>query len=222
MNLNTQYDNFAKDFSLNQDKGKNSNDFNRNLFYSYLEITPGQKILDLACGDGLDMVHYKELGAEVFGFDASNELLNIARQRLPDADLRQGLFEKLPYEDNFFNAVLSKYALMTSPDMKTAFEEILRVLKPGGTMMYLVVHPFRQYFERLDPNADYFEQTIVNSHILGNTVTVQEPTHTMGEYLNEFLFKNFDVQLFDERFDPAAEQINGRYPGFFILKAKKR
>ncbi len=89
--------------------------------------------------------------------------------------------------------------------------------------MYLVVHPFRQFFEKKDKQADYFEQEIVDSHILGNSVTVKEPTHTMSEYLNNFLFKNFDVQSYDERWDPSAEFIDGKkYPGFLILKAKKR
>jgi hypothetical protein len=90
-------------------------------------------------------------------------------------------------------------------------------------MMYLVTHPLRQYLEKREGRADYFDQKIVDSHILGNTVTVREPTHTMTEYLNPFLFKNFDVQAYDEHWDPAAEVIDGKkYPSFFILKARKR
>ena len=89
--------------------------------------------------------------------------------------------------------------------------------------MYLTVHPFRQYFEKKDSKADYFAQTIVDSNIFGNKVTFKEPTHTMNEYLNDFLFTHFDVQLYEEHWEPCAEQIDGRkYPGFFILKAKKR
>lgn len=224
MDLSKQYNSFAKKFSEVHDAGGNSNRDNRAVFYSHIDfINPGIKILDVACGDGLDLVHYKELGAEVSGIDASEELVAIAKGRLPDADIRVGLFEKLPFEDNLFDAVLSKYAIMTSPDMKPVLAEMHRVLKPGGIMLYLVTHPFRQYFEKKDPQADYFEQKVVDSNILNNTILVKEPSHTMTEYLNDFLFKNFEVLAYDEQWDASAEQIDGKkYPGYLIIKARKR
>ncbi|MEK7650841.1 MAG: class I SAM-dependent methyltransferase [Patescibacteria group bacterium] len=224
MDLSKQYNNFAGDFSKNQDLGVKSNRLNREIFYGHLDfVKPGMRLLDLACGDGLDLVYYKNLGAETFGLDASEELVKIAKERNPEADIRVGLFESIPFADNFFDIVLSKYAIQTSTDMRPVFSEIHRVLKAGGVMMYLVVHPFRQFFEKKQNNADYFEQKIVDSNILNNSILVKEPTHVMTEFLNDFLFQNFDVQAYDERWDPAAEFIEGKkYPGFFILKAKKR
>jgi len=224
MDLSKQYNDFAGEFFAAHDIGKNSNNFNRQLFCSYLDfIKPGMKLLDLACGDGLDLVHYRELDCEVCGVDASEEMVTLAKKRLPDANIVVGFFEKIPFEDNSFDTVVSKYAIQTAADIAPAFTEIHRVLKPGGIMMYLVTHPFRQYFEKKDPAADYFERQIVDSHILNDSVTVKEPSHTMKEYLSEFLFENFDVQFYDEQWDPAAEQIGEtRYPGFFILKATKR
>ena len=224
MDLAKQYNNFADDFSKNHDLGENSNNLNREVFYSHLDfVKPGMKLLDLACGDGTDLVYYKKLGADIYGLDASDELIKIAETKLADVDLKVGLFENIPFEDKYFDIVLSKYAIMTSANMEPVFKEIHRVLKSGGMMMYLVTHPFRQFFEKKEEKADYFEQKVVDSHILGNTVTVKEPTHIMTEFLNDFLFKNFDVQSYDERWDPAAEFIDGKkYPGFLILKAKKR
>ncbi len=224
MDLSKQYNKFAKKFSDVHDVGENSNSDNKKTFYDQLGfIKSGMKLLDLGCGDGLDLIHYKKLGAEIYGLDASEELLEIAKKKLPTENIQLGFFEKIPFQDNFFNVVLSKYAIMTSEDLEPIFKEILRVLKPGGIMMYLVTHPFRQYLEKRENQADYFEQKIVNLHILNNTITVKEPSHTLNEYLNRYLFENFDVQFYQEYWDAAAEQIDGKkYPGYFILIAKKR
>jgi|ERR1035437_985610 ubiquinone/menaquinone biosynthesis C-methylase UbiE len=224
MDLSKQYNNFAKQFSDTHDIGERSNNYNRLYFYSFIDfVFPGTKLLDLACGDGLDLLHYKELGAEVHGLDSSEELLLIAKKRLPEADIRLGVFESIPFEDGYFDVIVSKYAIMTSFDMQPVFKEIHRVLKTGGTMMYLVTHPFRQYFEKKDQKADYFKQEIVDSNILNETIIIKEPSHTMNEYLSDFLFKNFNIELYNEQWDPSAEQIDSKkYPGFLIIKAKKK
>lgn len=224
MNPATQYDAIAKDFSKNHDDSERSNRVNREEFYSYIDfLRPGVKVLDLGCGDGTDMAYYKKRGADIYGLDASEELLEIAAWKCPEAKLTHGFFENLPYDNSSFDVVLSKYALMTPADMQPAFKEIHRVLRPGGILLYLATHPFRQYIEKKDAQADYFKQTNVDSLILNGTVTVHEPSHTMNDYLSNFLFENFDVRAYRESFDPAAEQVDGKkYPGYFILKAVKR
>lgn len=225
MDLNKQYNNFADQFAdSNSNTQKVDNTFSRTTFYKQIDfIKPGIKLIDLACGDAFDLNHYQDLGAEIYGLDASEEMVSLAKKRLPDADIKVGVFESIPFEDNYFDTVLSKYALMTSANLEPVFNEIHRVLKPGGIMMYLVVHPFRQYFEKRNLEADYFKKEVVESHLFGNTMTVNEPSHTMSEYLNDFLFNNYDVLSYEEHFDPAAEAIDGkRYPGFFILKARKK
>jgi ubiquinone/menaquinone biosynthesis C-methylase UbiE len=224
MDLSKQYDQFAEDFSRIHDAGENSNRDNRKVFYDQLDfIKPGVKLLDLACGDGLDLVYYRKLGAEVYGLDASEKLIDIAKQRLPDADIRIGTFEKLPYEDNYFDVILSKYAIQTSENLNPVFQEIYRVLKPGGILMYLVTHPFRQFLEKKEGKTDYFEQKIVQSRILNDAIVVEEPSHTLNEYLTSEFLKNFDIRFYGEFWDAAAEQIEGKkYPGYFILKAIKR
>ncbi len=224
MDLAKQYDDFAADFSRVHDVGENSNRDNRQKFYSVLNfIKPGMKLLDLACGDGLDLVYYKSLGAEVYGLDASAELIKIAKERLPADDIVVGLFDQTHYADASFDVILSKYAIQTSADMASVFKEIARIIKPGGILVYLVTHPFRQYFEKKNSTADYFQQEVVEASILNNSIIVREPSHTFNEYFTAEFLNDFDIQLFQEQWDASAEQIDGKkYPGYFIVKAQKR
>lgn len=221
MELAKQYNNFADTFA---ESIVERNAGSRRDFYSHLDcITQGSRVLDLACGDGADMPYYAELGAHVSGVDASEELVAKAKLRLPDADVCVGVFENLPYADNSFDVVLSKYAIQTTSNVAPCFDEVCRILKPGGVLVYLVTHPFRQYFEKKERRADYFEQKIVSSTFFDGLVTVQEPTHTVNDYLSPKFLSDFDVVSFGEYWDVEAEQIDGKtYPGYFIIKAIKR
>jgi ubiquinone/menaquinone biosynthesis C-methylase UbiE len=222
--IRKQYNNFANEFSINHNIGGNSNNKNRAEFYDFLSVlTPSQKILDLCCGDGYDAGQYKSKGFDVSAIDASEELIKIAKKNHQGIDFRVGLAEKLPYENNSFDAIVSKYSIMTSADMNPAFNEAFRVLKQGGYFIYLMTHPFRQYFEKRNMAADYFKQEVVVCNILNNTVKLHEPTHTFNEYLNKDFLSKFDIVDFKESFDPAAEQVDRRtYPGYFIVVCKKR
>ena len=51
------------------------------------------------------------------------------------------MLEDIPFEDNYFDIILSKYAIHISPDISPIFSEIYRVLKPNGISMYLTNHP---------------------------------------------------------------------------------
>ncbi|MFM9027816.1 MAG: hypothetical protein ACKOQ6_07445, partial [Bacteroidota bacterium] len=82
---------------------------------------------------------------------------------------------------------------------------------------------FRQFFERKDLSADYFKQIVVDSNVFQEKITFKEPTHTFNEYLSLEFLNNFDLLEFHEEWDPSCEQINNaKYPGFVIIKARKR
>lgn len=219
-----QYNEIASAFSEKHSGGNKSNDKNRLHFYSFLSPFPaGRTLLDVACGDGFDIGLYKTKGFICSGIDVSEAMIEIARSKYPDIDFQISLAENLPYEEASFDIVTSKYAIMTSLDIQPIFNEVHRVLKKGGYFIYLATHPFRQYFEKRLVESDYFQQEIVTSNILDNTISLREPTHTLNEYFSENFLGKFDVLKFEEAFDPAAERIDGRiYPGYFIVLCKKR
>src|SRR3954451_8518581 len=81
---------------------------NRPLFEAVLDaagVGAGTRLLDVGCGSGLALALARERGASTSGLDISPGLLGIARERLPQADLREGDMETLPFEDGTFDAV---------------------------------------------------------------------------------------------------------------------
>jgi ubiquinone/menaquinone biosynthesis C-methylase UbiE len=220
-NIQTQYDVFSSDFVRGTDI---HNEISRRTYYSLLDFNMSQKkILDVGCGDGCDLLLYSQHGAQVWGIDSSKELIALAQTRIPEANLNVGLMEKLPYENNTFDVVLSKYAIQTSHNIPLVIKEMDRVLKLGGTLAYLTVHPLRQFLEKKKHPKDYFLQEIVESVFFGGTVKANEPTHTMNEYLNAEFLSKYRVTYFKEEGDfPSSEKVDGdTYPCFFVLKAEK-
>jgi ubiquinone/menaquinone biosynthesis C-methylase UbiE len=73
--------------------------------FDALGVGNGTRLLDVGCGSGYALLLAAKRGASVSGFDASAELLDVARARLAEADFRQGDLEALPYQDDTFDAV---------------------------------------------------------------------------------------------------------------------
>jgi SAM-dependent methyltransferase len=92
------------------------------------------RLLDVGCGSGYALVLAAKRGAVVSGFDASDGLLRVARSRLPDADLRQGDLEALPYGDDSFDAVTAFNSVQYASDPVLGLREIRRVAAPGSAI----------------------------------------------------------------------------------------
>ena len=97
-----------------------------------LGVGDGTRLLDAGCGSGLALLLAQRRGAVVTGLDASAGLLAVARDRLPDADLREGDLEELPYEDHSFDAVTAFNSVQYTSDPTAALREIKRVAVPGA------------------------------------------------------------------------------------------
>ena len=98
-------------------------------------VTAGTRLLDAGCGAGLLVLLASLRGARVAALDASAALLAIAGGRLPDADMRQGDLEGLPFDDASFDAVTAVNSLFYATDMAAAMRELTRVVRPGGRVV---------------------------------------------------------------------------------------
>jgi SAM-dependent methyltransferase len=98
-------------------------------------VTSGTRLLDAGCGAGLLAVLARLRGAHVAAVDASGPLLDIARTRLPGADVRQGDLEALPFADSSFDAVAAVNSIFYAADMAAVMRELTRVLSSGGRVV---------------------------------------------------------------------------------------
>ncbi len=107
---------------------------------SVAAMQPGETVLDLGSGGGLDcFLSAKQVGesGRVIGVDMTPEMiqrarLNAGRMGVKNVEFREGFLESLPLEDNSVDVVISNCVVNLSPDKPKVFREVFRVLKPGG------------------------------------------------------------------------------------------
>lgn len=110
---------------------------------AFSEVRPGDVVLDLGSGAGIDLLlAAKKVGAagRVIGIDMTEAMIdkareNIAAARLTNIEVRKGIIEELPVEADSIDWVISNCVINLSPEKSKVFGEIARVLKPGGRML---------------------------------------------------------------------------------------
>lgn len=95
-------------------------------------IGPGTRVLDVGCGGGEFVAQLTALGADASGIDPAAEMVRLARERNPGADIREGVAESLPWGGGAFDAVTAVNALQFAEDTFDALGEFARVAVPGG------------------------------------------------------------------------------------------
>ena len=101
-------------------------------------LEPGQRVLDIGCGVGAFLRLVAERGGEPHGLDAAEALVAFARTRLPDAEVRVGEMEDLPWDDDRFDLVTGFNSFFFANDMVAAVREAGRVAKPGAPVVIQV------------------------------------------------------------------------------------
>lgn len=105
-------------------------------------LIPGQTVLDLGSGAGLDCIlAAQKVGktGRVIGVDMTPEMIeraqaNVKKLNLGNVEFHQGYLENLPVENNTVDVIISNCVINLSPDKAKVFAEAFRVLKPGGKL----------------------------------------------------------------------------------------
>ena len=97
-------------------------------------LAPGMRYLDVGCGAGLGAQRAAKRGARVSGIDAAEEMLAIARERVPEGDFRLGELEELPFPDSAFDLVTGFNAFQFAGNPEIALTEARRVAKPSASV----------------------------------------------------------------------------------------
>ena len=103
-----------------------------------LGVSSCDRVLDAGCGAGTFLAMAAARGAETAGIDISAGMIEIARERLPGADLRIGDLAALPWDEDEFDAVCGFNSFFFAADMTAALREAGRVARPGAPVLIQV------------------------------------------------------------------------------------
>ena len=147
-------------------------EFKRRLI-QIARIEPGLRVLDLGCGTATLTLMIKQQHpiAEVYGIDGDGKIVEIARKKAAraEADIRldEGMAFDLPYEDDFFDRVLSSLVIhhLSAEDKRRTFHEVRRVLRAEGELHIVDFGRARSAYARLvsrvlahlEPVADNYQ-----------------------------------------------------------------
>jgi len=113
---------------------------------AFASLKPGETVVDLGCGGGLDVfLAASKVGptGKAIGVDMTPEMLELARSNaskgnggrpITNVEFHQATIDKLPLPDASVDCVISNCVINLAPDKPAVFQEIVRVLKPGGRL----------------------------------------------------------------------------------------
>ncbi|MBP2325935.1 SAM-dependent methyltransferase [Kibdelosporangium banguiense] len=155
-----QYDVFADEFLDHARDGLYNAHYDRPACLELLGDVAGLSVLDVACGPGLYAEELVARGAQVRGLDISPRMVELARERVPDAEFCvHDIAKRLDWlPDDSVDLVLFALAIEYVDDRISALRELRRVLRPGGALVLSRQHPTGDWIRQ---GGNYFDVRVI-------------------------------------------------------------
>lgn len=151
-----KYDTIGKTYN----KTRKADPYLLNRLYKNLDPQENSRYLDIGCGSGNYTNKLYELGVNIMGIDPSQEMLTKAKLKNPKIDYRIGVAEDIDLPDSSLAGVTAFLTIHHWKDLEKGFQEIGRVLKPGGR--FVIFHSTPRQMESYWLNS-YFPNMMKNS-----------------------------------------------------------
>lgn len=207
--------------------------YERPATLSLLPDVAGKCVLDVGCGPGFYAEWLVKHGAHVVAFDVNRKMVKLARQRLRGAAqvYRANLEERLDFAaETSFDFVLAPLVMDYVKDWAFVFKEFHRILKPGGTLIFSMEHPFGKYYDRRE-TSNYFHTELVEYtwRGFGKPVTVPSYRRPLSAVINPLIAAGFILDMFLEPLPTKDFKLSApedyaeliRAPGFLCIRALK-
>ena len=158
------------------------------------DIQKGHRVIDVACGTGaLAIAAAGRTGTEgtTVGIDINEGMLSIARSKSSSVEWLNAPAEALPFEDDNFDCVVSQFGLMYFDNQENAIREMMRVLRPGGSLAVVV-------WDKLEHNSGLAAEDQLWRNVFGEEMGDESPYLLGDSIVLERLFKSSgitDVQV---------------------------
>ncbi|MGH3719346.1 MAG: class I SAM-dependent methyltransferase [Pseudonocardiaceae bacterium] len=230
MDLWAAYDEMGSGYERHAADSAYNAHYDRPAVLAALGPVTGRRVLDAACGPGWYAESLLAAGAEVVGFDASQAMVDLARQRLgqrAQIDLAR-LGEALPYPAEAFDSSICALAIHYVADQPAAFAELHRVLRAGGALVVSTQHPTVDWLRK---GGSYFD-TVLETDTWRLSTGDQEvrfwreplsrlcAAATSAGFLIDQLIEPRPAESMRELFPKDYDTLD-REPGFLILSLRK-
>lgn len=196
---------------------------------------PVSRALDVGCGEGRFCRILQQRHIETIGIDPTEKLITVARQRDKNGSYLVAGAEKLPFDGESFDLVISYLTLIDIEDFRTSLREMVRVLKPGGRLLISNLNsfisscptgairdangkflhfPVDHYLEERGPWVEFSGLRIKNWH------------RPLSAYMSELLKLGLVLTYFDEPAPRSGDnETVDRYrraPWFLVMEWNRR
>jgi ubiquinone/menaquinone biosynthesis C-methylase UbiE len=243
------YNKIAKEF-LERRADKSRFDYNRDIevpaMIKMVGSVKNKVILDVGCGFGDHSKRLSKKGAKkIIAFDLSKELVKFANeQNVPNCKFEVGdMNQKLKYENNYFDLVISGLALHYVKNVNQLFKEVNRVLKKGGMFVISTGHPifdllsespgFKIQIKRIGKKriteGDYFNENPKLAK-LGSIGKFKTYSYTFETLIKLGLNNGFELIDYvdlkpvpsSKKYDSEKYKLTSTLPTFILFKWKKK